>query len=209
MLQKLATLFAGTVDIGTKEADQPDVVALQAFANRLRVIEGDPYLCIADERLKLISVFDDLKYDRADMDMLSGPMRRRIVSKLTPLGFKQVSGAMLENRELDIRMHMPKFRALGASPFDATRDTPRRPQDYFILTPTQAACLMIDSYPLSDAIEKLEALVMQQPVNLLRLSDYLESKDSHRAASPAIGHLVIVQRKAVASEPLCRRRALR
>lgn len=210
MLQRLATFFAGhpAADVDVDPISHSPA-EMNAFAERLAVINSDPYLCVADTRLKLISVFDDLKYDRADMDLLSGPMRRRIMEKLAPLGFRQVSGAVLENTALDIRMHMPKFRALGASPFDATRDTPRRSQDYFILTPTQAACFIIDNYGLGDAIDKIAELVTHQPVNLLRLSDYLERKDIHQAASRAIGHLVLVQRKAVEEEPLCRRRALR
>ncbi len=30
-----------------------------------------PYMCVADANLRVISIFDDLKYDRADVDMMS------------------------------------------------------------------------------------------------------------------------------------------
>ncbi|QBF30235.1 hypothetical protein [Thalassococcus sp. S3] len=176
---------------------------------QLRVLDRDPYLCLADERLRLISVFDDLRYDRADMDMLSGPMRRRVIAKLVPLGFQQVSGGVLENAALDVRMYMPKFRALGASPFDATRDTPRRPQDYYILTPTQTACQFIDHYPVDEAVTAIKALIVKHPINLLRVSDYLEKSGKHQIFAGAIGHLKFVQREAVEAEPLRSRRALR
>ncbi|SLN43625.1 hypothetical protein PSA7680_02201 [Pseudoruegeria aquimaris] len=179
------------------------------FAARMQVLNKDPYLLVADEQLRIISVFDDLKFDRADMDMLSGPMRRRALQKLAPLGFRQVSGTVLENRADNIRAIMPKFRALGESPFDATRYTERRPQDWFILTPTQAACMFIDTYPHMDAVERIKALVVKQPINLYRIMDYLERKPAHEGFRPAIGHLKYVQRTAVEAEPLRSRRALR
>lgn len=172
-------------------------------------LNKDPYLCIADEELRLISVFDDLKYDRADLDALSGPMRARVLSKLTPLGFRQVSGGVVENVVEDVRALFPKFRALGASPFDATRATPRRSQDYYILTPTQAACQLVESYPTDNAVAAIEALIIKHPVNLLRMADFLEKSERHQAFSEAIGQLMYLQRKSVESDPLCRRRALR
>ncbi len=183
--------------------------AISDFDRRLLVLNRDPFLAVADAPLRLISVFDDLKYDRADLDMLSGPMRRHALEKLTPFGFRQVSGTVFENKADGVRMYMPKFHALGASPFDAPRYTPRRPQDYYVLTPTQVACQMIDHYPTDDAVQKIKTLIVKHPINLLRLKDYLERKDSHQAFLGAIGHLKLVQREAVEAEPLRSRRALR
>ncbi len=178
------------------------------FRLRLREIDRDPYLFVADEALQLISVFDDLKYDRADVDLLNGAMRKRALKRLKPLGFQQRSGGVLENEALDIRMLMPKFRALGASPFDAVRDTPRRPQDYYILTPTQAACQFIENYPHGEAVEKIKSLIVRHPINIYRMMDYFERNERHRAMQRAIGHLKLVQREAVEAEPLRTRRAL-
>lgn len=179
------------------------------FAHRVTVLNADPYLMVADAGLRLISVFDDLSYDRADLDALSGPMRRRALAKLTPLGFVQRSGSVIESRTEDIRVHLPKFRALGASPFDVLRDTKRRPQDYALLTPTQSAARIIDAYPLDAAMERLTALVVKHPVNLLRLGDFLDRSDRHQAFKAVLGHLIYVQRQAVMQEPLKTRRALR
>lgn len=207
----LAQLFPGRRQptVGVTEPTKDMTAAWHALGERLRVLSADPYLYLADEALQLVSVFDDLKYDRADMDALSGPMRRRIVAKLKPLGFRQVSGGTLENAELDVRMHMPKFRALGASPFDAIRDTPRREQDYYILTPTQTACQVIENYPTGQAVKMLETLVRRQPINILRLTDYLEKSDTHKDFMGMAGHLMAIQKAAVAEEPLRSRRALR
>ena len=84
-----------------------------------------PYMCLADEKLKLISVFDDLKYDRSDLDMMSPAMRQHAIKHLKPLEFKQVSGNVLLHKDSNIRCLIPKFHALGASPFDIIRYTPR------------------------------------------------------------------------------------
>lgn len=175
----------------------------------LAALADDPYLMLADADWRLLSVFDDLRYDRADMDMMTGPMRDYAARRLAPLGFRQATGSTLENSAIDTRIHIPRFRALGASPFDAVRDTPRRAQDYYLLTPTQTAAQIVRHYPLEAAVARIKALVVRQPVNLLRLSDYLEQRRDHQDFLRAIGHLKYVQRMAVESAPLSRRRALR
>ncbi|MEM8818691.1 MAG: hypothetical protein AAGE90_04075 [Pseudomonadota bacterium] len=166
------------------------------------------YLYFADRDLNLLSVFDDTRYDRADADMLSPAMRRHAIDKLRALGFRQKSGTVLVHQSEDIRFLIPKFHALGASPFDITRYTEKRAQDFYILTPTQTACQFIDNYALDAAVARIKALIVKQPINLYRLMDYLERKPAHEAFAEAIGHLKYFQRMAVESEPLRRRRAL-
>ncbi|MEO0393732.1 MAG: hypothetical protein AAF213_10895 [Pseudomonadota bacterium] len=225
MIRKLATLFtttgattAGTAEAG-REAPGPDQGAREAedhaidgspmpMATRLAVLDRDPYLYLADLSERVISVFDDLKYDRADLDMMSGPMRERLMMQLKPLGFRQVSGMIMENKAEDLRVIFPKFHALGASPFDIARYTTRRGQDYLALTPTQTACHYIDHYDHGEAVDRVKALVIKQPINLFRLMDYLEDKPAHRAFQNAIGHIKLVQREAVEAAPLKTRRAL-
>ncbi|WP_170467572.1 hypothetical protein [Ruegeria arenilitoris] len=193
---------------------QPTAVGPEAEAARAQVVErmrafsAEPYFQIADEKLGMLSVFDDLKYDRADVDMVSPAMRKHVVGKLGPLGFRQTSGTVLEHAEADMRVHIPKFHALGASPFDIARYTEKRPQDYCLLTPTQVACQYVDHYELDDAVQRIEALIAKHPINLLKLADYLEGKPKHRAFREVLGHIKLKQRIAVESEPLCRRRSL-
>ena len=167
-----------------------------------------PYLYIADTDMKMLSVFDDLFFDRSDADLLTPGMRLHVVKKLTELGFKQQSGTVLQHRESGVRCIIPKSHALGASPFDIIRYTKRTADDFFVLTPTQTACQFVDNYPLEQAVAKTKALIARQPVNLFRLMDYLEPKPHHEEFQQAIGHLRYVQRKAVESEPLCYMRAL-
>ena len=172
------------------------------------VLQFGHYMMLADARMNLFSVFDDLKYDRSDVDMMSPGMRRYAIEKLGQAGFKQVSGRVLHNEADDIRCLFPKFHALGSSPFDITRYTPKRARDYYLLTPTQTACHIIDAYAREEAVSKLEALVRVQPVNVFKLRDYLEDCAAHREFEPLVGHLMAVQKEAVAADPLCRRRAL-
>ena len=179
-----------------------------ALAERMQVINADIYLKIADPALGLISVFDELRYDRADGDFLSPAMRNHTVKKLKPLGFRQSSGTVIENRADDVRIIMPKFHAQGASPFDAVRYAPKRAQDFYLLTPTQTACQFIDAYETADAVERIKQLIATQPINVQRIFDFLEDKPAHQRFADAVGHLKLVQREAITSEPLKRRRGL-
>ncbi|MEL7027593.1 MAG: hypothetical protein AAGO57_10270, partial [Pseudomonadota bacterium] len=166
------------------------------------------YLFLADPVLRIFSVFDDLKYDRSDADMMSPAMRKHAIEVLLKHGFKQKSGSLLVQPATGMKCHIPKFQGLGASPFDILRYTTRGEGDFSLLTPTQTACQMIDNYDQKDAVERIERLVSKQPINLYRLMDYLERKPTHRQFRDALGHLKAVQAQAVASEPLCRRKAL-
>lgn len=208
MFQKFASLL-GIPRGGPPVNAPPASVPATALDETLQDLNRDPYLFVTETRLRLISVFDDLKYDRADLDMLSGPMRQHALGKLTPLGFRQVSGVMMQHADHDTRIHIPKIHALGASPFDATRYVARQPQDYILLTPTQVACQMVDHYPTEAAVEGIKALVVKHPINLLRLMDFLDRTETHEAFQAAIGHLKLVQREAIEREPLRTRRALR
>ncbi|MEM9839677.1 MAG: hypothetical protein AAF830_11060 [Pseudomonadota bacterium] len=167
-----------------------------------------PYLWVADQSLRIVSVFDDLKYDRADADMLSPAMRQHLVQQLKPHGFRQKSGTVLEHRQSGVRCIMPKFHALGASPFDITRFAERKDGDYFVLTPTQVACQFVDNYDLEDAVERIRTLINRHPINLFKLVDYLEDKPAHKDFLAAIGHLKYVQREAIEGPNLRRLRAL-
>ncbi|MEM7439890.1 MAG: hypothetical protein AAF393_09845 [Pseudomonadota bacterium] len=190
-------------------ATAPSPQERQALRQSVEACTFGPYMTLADANLNLLSVFDDLKYDRADADMLSPPMRRHAVEQLSALGFRQTAGTVLEHAASGIRCVLPKSHALGASPFDVTRYTPKGPQDYYLLTPTQTACVFIDSYDHAEAVGRVKDLITIQPINILRLADYLEKKPAHTSFKNAIGHLRLVQREAIAAEPLCRRRALR
>ena len=182
--------------------------ASKPFVAELKGLNRDPYFQMVDDNLRLFSVFDDLRYDRSDADLMSPAMRRHAITQLKSFGFQQTSGTVLHNKEQDVKVHIPKLHALGASPFDITRYTPKRMQDFYLLTPTQSACSLIDAYPTGEAVEKVKDLIVKHPINIDRLWDYMERKPNHRQFETALGHIRFVQREAVEAEPLRRRRAL-
>lgn len=209
MLQKLVhRLTSGKRQSDTRNLHEPQGRPLDV-PHMLGTIDKDPYLSAVDTDQHIISVFDDLRFDRSDADIMAGPMRNHIARKLAAFGFRQVSGHVIAHTDQDLRMIIPKFRALGESPFDALRYAPRRPQDFHILTPTQAACQIIDTYSLEEAQDRILTLIQKHPINIYRILDFMDRSDKHMAFRPVLGHLKFVQRKVVRSEPLCRRRALR
>ena len=105
-------------------------------------------------------------------------------------------------------MYHPKFHALGSSPFDITRYTHKRDQDYYILTPTQTACLIIDAYDFDQALESISALIEEQPINIFKLMDYLENTEKHQSFLKAITTLRDRQKTAVQKETLKLRKSL-
>ncbi len=170
--------------------------------------ERGPYLHICQAGVNVISVFDSLRYDRSDVDMLSPSMRMHVSKKLKTLGFKQKSGNVFEHSEQGIRCIIPKSHALGASPFHIVDYTSKREQDYYLLTPTQTACLIIKLHDLETAVARICELIQTQPINILRLSDYLDYSQEFYDFRPAIGHLKYVQRVALESSKLNKLKSL-
>jgi hypothetical protein len=160
------------------------------------------YVHIPAIEIRIISIFDELRYDRSDADIVSPAMRMHIAKTLAKFGFRQKSGTVFENKQRDIKCLIPKSHALGASPFHITQYTPKRGQDFYILTPTQTACQIIHHCELEDAIEHIHQLIQKQPINLYRLSDYLDYSEQHQEAAKAIGHIKYLQRKALETGPL-------
>ena len=139
----------------------------------------DQYITNINIDLKILSIFDDIRYDRADLDVITGPMREHAIRKLRNFGFIQINGSILENAHRNLRIIIPKSHTLGASPFDATRYTKKRDQDLYMLTPTQAACQIIDQCYPCDAVDRIKNLIACQPINILRILDFLERKPAH------------------------------
>ncbi|MEO1316229.1 MAG: hypothetical protein AAFW01_06505, partial [Pseudomonadota bacterium] len=61
----------------------------------LESLDRDVYLHLVTTDLRILSVFDDTTYDRADADMLSPAMRQHAIAKLRRLGFRQKTGTLL------------------------------------------------------------------------------------------------------------------
>ena len=107
---------------------------------------------------RIISVFDDVRYDRSDIDLLTTSMRKHIINLLKSLDCSLKRGNQLIAPN-GTSLWMPKPSVLGASCFDITRYTPREIRDIYILTPTQTAAYWFEHSDLDVAVEGIEAML--------------------------------------------------
>lgn len=159
-------------------------------------IEKDKYLHWHED-INAISVFDDVKYDRADVDMLTPAMRKYITNYLVERGCKLKSGASVIHKALGLTFILPKPSVLGASPFDITRHFPRNDGDIYIFTPTQTAAYLFDHVDLESAVEQMSEMIKQQPVNLLKLEDAIGKQAKRQDYLQAMGYLTYCQRQSI------------
>ena len=130
----------------------------------------------ADQRI--LSVFDDSRFDRSDIDILSPAMRQHVIASLKTLDCQLVRGNQLIAPH-GISLWMPKPSVLASSPFDATRYQRRASDDIYILTPTQAAAYQLEHCQLDIAVKAIADMMPEQPCNLRKLEDFI-TQDSAR-----------------------------
>jgi hypothetical protein len=145
----------------------------------------------------VISVFDDVKYDRSDIDILGPGMRRYVTKFLTALDCKTRSGSCIVHRQSGLNCWLPKPSVLAASPFDITRYQPRDPEDIYILTPTQTAAYLFQHMDFDLAIIAIFEMIKTQPVNLLKLLDTLETHRERQYYAPVVRYLLDCQKQGV------------
>jgi hypothetical protein len=174
--------------------------AYQKFHRDLvEIIGGDEYLLWRDS-IRVLSVFDDVRYDRSDIDLLGPGMRRYVSQVLTGLECKAKSGKCIEHSDADIKCWLPKPSVLAASPFDITRYQPREANDIYILTPTQTAAYFFQQLDFDLAIMAIGDMIESQPVNILKLLDTLNSRRERSYYAPVLRYLLDCQ-KQVVSQP--------
>lgn len=176
--------------------EEPSLNKEQWFDRLIASIEKDKYLHWHSE-INAISVFDDVKYDRADVDMLTPAMRKYIANYLVHRGCQLKSGTAIIHKDLDLTFILPKPSVLGASPFDITHHFPRNESDIYILTPTQSAAYLFDHIELDSAVESISKMIKKQPVNLLKLEDAIGTQVKRQAYLQAMGYLTYCQRQAL------------
>jgi|GEM_PF-1810625 len=191
----------------TPVTDKP--LPSEHFLHDAIIDKNDIYIRTHTLPVNMISVFDDVRFDRSDIDNLSPGMYRYISKCLKELGFKQDSGRTFSHNEFDIRCEIPKSRVQGSSPFHVLDYTPKREQDFYILTPTQVAGVMISRLPHADAVPLLVDLVEHHPINLFKLKDHLDSSQNHQDFLNVVAHLKYKQREAASKQPLIRVKTLK
>ena len=149
------------------------------------------------ESIRVISVFDDVRYDRSDIDILGPGMRRHVSKFLIQLGCKARSGGRIVEPDSGLNFVLPKPSILAASPFDITRYHQRGADDIYILTPTQTAAYYFQAMDFDLAIMAIAGLIQTQPVNLLKLLDTLEHHRERKCYEPVLHYLLACQKHAV------------
>lgn len=167
------------------------------------------YFAWHESPIQIISVYDDKRYDRSDIDNLSPAMYRYTANQLKDFGFVRVSGRVFQHSVFNADAIIVQAKVQGASPFHSLDYCSRKPEDILILTPTQTAAVFINDLPHEQAIEKIVALIKTQPINLFKLKDHLENSSRHISFLDAIPYIKYEQRKAVESAPLLNKRALK
>ncbi len=164
--------------------------------------ENNIYFRTYTAPINMISVFDDTRFDRSDIDNLSPGMYRHTGKFLKNLGFEQDSGRIFRHSKFDMRCEIPKSRVQGSSPFHVLDYTTKREQDFYILTPTQIAGVIISKLPHADAVPLLIDLVEHHPINLFKLKDHTDNSKNHQDFLDVIAHLKYKQREATSKPPL-------
>ncbi len=138
----------------------------------LNILKEDKNIFLHSSPHNFISIFDHTHYDRSDIDLLSAPQRKYIEKKLKKFGYKFKTGRLLISKDNLLKFRIPKQSIISANPFDIIRNEKRDEGDFLILTPTQAACLIITKESNSEAILKnLKLLIEKQPINLKKILD--------------------------------------
>jgi len=164
--------------------------------NLIKAVNEDEYLLWHDS-IRVISVFDDVKYDRSDIDLLGPGMRKHVTQFLKGLGCKAKSGKCIVHRDSEIKYWLPKPSLLAASPFDITRYQPRDANDIYVLTPTQTAAYFFQTIDFDLAILAIGDMIETQPVNILKLLDTLNSPQERTYYAPVLRYLLDCQKQIV------------
>lgn len=142
----------------------------------LEDLNQDKNLCYFDSPLKVISIYDHYKYDRSDLDTLSGPQRKYLESKIQDYEPKVKSGRVIELKKINQSLNYPKPNILGGSPFDTLRYEKKSSEKVFVLSPTQAACYFLTLENIEDSKDFLKRLLKKQPVNLKKIADHARTE---------------------------------
>ena len=126
----------------------------------------------ADERLPLITVYDDNFFVRNDYDVLSFGQRQYVVNYFKGLGFEQKTGKTLVKGGVTIHLPSPNSN-LALSSFNTafiTQDL----TNYYCVTPTgfaETLFYFLKDKPSFEVVKELRKLIKKCPYNIEWLRD--------------------------------------
>ena len=125
-----------------------------------------------DTPIKIVSIFDHIRFDRSDVELLSKEQREYIFHKARGDGFVWKSGRILKNKESRVEIVFPKQNILGANPIDILRYEKTSGDRVFVLTPTQAACYFL-TLGEESFVQNTKRLLERMPINIKKVIDSL------------------------------------
>jgi hypothetical protein len=140
-------------------------------------LKDDKYLFFLETPHNLVCVFDHIRYDRSDADLLSQAQRKYLLNKLVEYGYYHKTGRVLISESHKTKFIFPKQNILGASISDFIKHEKREDQDLFVLTPTQMAIYIINTIK-NDTLEILKNLISKHPINLKKIYDHSHNESS-------------------------------
>lgn len=169
----------------------------------------DKYLYLYNEKFQAVSIFDHIRYDRSDYDMLSPPQRKYLLKLLLDNSGRQITGRKVAFED-GTTITFPRANAMSPSPGDVLEELSQDEGHFLVLTPTQLAYALIKE--LHDEPEllmsELNKLITAQPINLYKVQDYAESEGMKSFLRKNLESLKAAQETITTSEPMKNRRHL-
>lgn len=164
---------------------------------------------IVEKPFRAMSVFDHIRYDRSDYDILSPPQRHYVIKELLSLGGVQLTGRRVAFKESASNFIFPKANAMSQSPGDVLLELTDEGQDYLVLTPTQMAFAIIKKVSeQSVKLNLLKDLILKQPINLKKVIDYADNNEMKDFLAMFAQQLSDFQTEVVGSEQMRNRKHL-
>lgn len=122
----------------------------------------------------MITIFDSLRYERNDYDVLSAPQRNYVGAVLEKNGHRHVTGNSFKNLKTGQTLRFIITKTLGVSPLNEL-NYQYNDQDIFIVTPGTYFLFLVEKLSTDDKQDSVRAelmdLVSHHPVNLEQLLD--------------------------------------
>ncbi|MEM7404799.1 MAG: hypothetical protein AAF458_05865 [Pseudomonadota bacterium] len=132
-----------------------------------------PTLCVAVDDLGLIACYDDIQFERNDIDIIGPTQRRELDELLTGLGFERVNPHCYRSHAAVVRIVEPPRTQLN----EPLNGVELEPGAITFVTATQAAFeILLAPWTPDRRVDELRRLVALLPVNLRKIDTVLKRR---------------------------------
>lgn len=129
------------------------------------------------QSLPYLAVFDDIRFENYDCDLIGSEARRLIHHALQLLGFQRRSGHLYAHPS-GVLARIPKPSiTLGTNPVDAVHRVSSA-DSVILVTPTQLLLLALDrpDFSVEEAVDELQSLLRLCPANLPKVVQWTRAR---------------------------------